>query len=107
MYKWYSNNARQDRYAIQVNECVTTQTRSQDDVLTCTFLVSSATLSLQSFNVANILSFYAFSFPPFQVFPYLFWASPTSSYIKDIPLYPFNMNNGLHHQSFNLHMLRQ
>ena len=73
-----------------------THTRSKVDVLTCTILVltkvSSAPLSLQPFDIANILGFYAFSFPPLQVFSISFWACTVPSYIKDMPLYPFNMS---------------
>ena len=42
------------------------------DRIVCIFLVSSAPLLLQLFDVENILGFYTFSFPPFQVFPYFF-----------------------------------
>ena len=47
------------------------------------------------------------SFCLFQVFPYPFWACIAPSYVEDIPLYPFNTNNGLHHQSFKFYVLRE
>ena len=66
-----------DRYDVQVNECVTTHARPHVDVITCTFLVltsflcSTGTAALRR-HTAGIFSFYAFSSPPLQVFPYPF-----------------------------------
>ena len=62
--------------------------------LTCTFLVLTTLLCCtitaalwhrKYSRFLHILSFYAFSFPPLQMFPYPFWVCTASSYIKDVP----------------------
>ena len=81
------------------------------DMLTCTFLVFMSSLfrchcspsTSQIFSVSTLSLFWLFRCFSIPSEPVLL----PPSYVKDVPPYPFNISNGFHHQSFNLHVPRQ
>ena len=91
-------------------KCVTAHMRSQVDVLTCTFLVLTSLLYSNSFAALRCRKHFWFL--------HLFLAASSGVSLSFLSLYcyllcrrhssvSFNMSNGLHHHSINLHVLRQ